>query len=291
MGRSQCTGCLPAALLTNCAERYTIEVKRPVIAAIPTYNMAGSLQHLLPQVVAQGYNAIYVLDDHSADHPKDIITQFDGVRLIRGEKNVGAGPNRQRILQVASEWPEAIIHFIDADVSLESAHIPDVLRRIFQDRTIGIAGGLVYEATGLQSPYNFGPRISFTWIGALIPQLLAEQRAVRVRHNRMGHPPKGRKEWPTVVRRAQPQDAYYVLEGNMAIPMDILQRIGGFHPTLRFNEAQYLGNKIAAAGLRCRFDPSFAVLHHAVGVQGHWQKIRGVGTSLYMLHKNGYKWR
>jgi GT2 family glycosyltransferase len=266
-------------------------MKRPVIAVIPHYNMTASLRRLLPQLTGQGYDAIYVLDDHSRENPAAVLKKFPGVRLIRGTKNVGAGPNRQRILQVAAEWPDAIIHFIDADISLESRHIPDTLRHIFEDRTIGIAGGLVYEATGLQSPYNFGPRISFTWIGALIPQVLAEQRALRAKRNHMGHPPKGRKEWPNIALKAQPQDAHYVLEGNMAIPMDVLRRIGGFHPTLRFNEAQDLGNKIAAAGLRCRFDPSFAVLHHAVDIQGQRQKLLGVGTSLYMLHKNGYKWR
>jgi GT2 family glycosyltransferase len=77
----------------------------------------------------------------------------------------------------------------------------------------------------------------------------------------------------------------------MAIPMELLKRLDGFHPTLRFNEAQDLGNKIAKLGLKCRFDPSFAVVHHAIKVQGHLRALRGVGTSLYMLHKNGWKWR
>ncbi len=55
-----------------------------VIAAIPNFNMGQSLQELLPQVLAQGYDAVYVLDDASRDDSVAIARGFTGVQVIAG---------------------------------------------------------------------------------------------------------------------------------------------------------------------------------------------------------------
>jgi glycosyltransferase involved in cell wall biosynthesis len=48
----------------------------PVVAAIPNFNMADSLRRLIPQVMAQCYDAVYVLDDASTDHSFDVVNEF-----------------------------------------------------------------------------------------------------------------------------------------------------------------------------------------------------------------------
>ena len=71
----------------------------PIIAAIPNYNMAEQLATLLPQIIQQGYDAIYVLDDVSTDDSREVVKRFaPKVTLIAGDRNLGAGGNRNRIL-------------------------------------------------------------------------------------------------------------------------------------------------------------------------------------------------
>ena len=45
----------------------------PVVAAIPNYNMGEHLRRLLPQVLAQHYDAVFVLDDASTDESADVV--------------------------------------------------------------------------------------------------------------------------------------------------------------------------------------------------------------------------
>jgi len=45
----------------------------PVVAAIPNYNMADSLRKLLPQVLSQSYDGVFVLDDASTDDTVDVV--------------------------------------------------------------------------------------------------------------------------------------------------------------------------------------------------------------------------
>ncbi len=222
--------------------------KRPIIAAIPNYNMASSLEALLPQVLAQGYNAVYLLDDHSTDNSIEVARRFDGVQVICGEENRGASGNRNRILEVKKQWPTAIIHFIDADTELVSTHNPTTLDRLLADPTIGILGGLVYGPNGLQSSFNFGPRVSLMGLFGVIKQGLILARVLTFGLHQPLRPPKPNKVWPDIGAKPMSQDTYYVLEGNMAMRMETLVAIGGFHPTMRDSEAQELSDRITAAG-------------------------------------------
>ena len=45
----------------------------PVVAAIPNYNMGEHLRVLLPQVLSQRYDDIFVLDDASTDDSVDVV--------------------------------------------------------------------------------------------------------------------------------------------------------------------------------------------------------------------------
>jgi Glycosyl transferase family 2 len=71
----------------------------PVIAAIPNYNIADNLRILRPQVLAQGYDAVFALDDASTDHSVDVLNEFrDEVKLVGSLENRGVGANRNQII-------------------------------------------------------------------------------------------------------------------------------------------------------------------------------------------------
>ncbi|MDT5306680.1 MAG: hypothetical protein QOE48_2355, partial [Mycobacterium sp.] len=91
----------------------------PVVAAIPNFNMAESLRRLIPQVLAQRYDAVYVLDDASTDHSVDVANEYGrDVSVVQSLENRGAGANRNQIMDQVGD--EAIIHFIDADMDLKT---------------------------------------------------------------------------------------------------------------------------------------------------------------------------
>ena len=69
----------------------------PVVAAIPNFNMGESLRNLLPQVLAQGYDRVFVLDDASTDNTVDVVADFgDDVTLVRTRKTGERGPTETR---------------------------------------------------------------------------------------------------------------------------------------------------------------------------------------------------
>ena len=134
----------------------------PVVAAIPNYNMAEYLLRLLPQVLAQGYQRVFVLDDASTDHTVDALREFgDAVTLVRSPRNQGAGRNRNQIIDHVDD--ETLIHFIDADMDLLTTDTASVIADLYARYApvgVGVIGGLVRRADGTQEPYNTVARSS-----------------------------------------------------------------------------------------------------------------------------------
>ena len=165
-------------------------VKRlPVVAAIPNFNMAENLRNLIPQVLAQRYDGVFVLDDASTDHSVDVVGEYGGdVRVVRSPENRGAGANRNQIIDQVGD--EAIIHFIDADMDLKTAETPAVARQVidrYADRGVGVVGGLVTRLDGGQEYCNYGAVFSlwgnFTSNGPrLIDRLRDKPRLARAVH-------------------------------------------------------------------------------------------------------------
>ena len=118
--------------------------KLPVVAAIPNYNMADSLRELLPQLAEQNYAAIFVLDDASIDDSRETVNDFDkNIQFVAGSENVGAGANRNRITEALGF--NAIIHFIDADMRLETEHVPELAQEVISSNVLGFIGGLIKD--------------------------------------------------------------------------------------------------------------------------------------------------
>lgn len=134
--------------------------KLPVVAAIPNYNMGQQLVNLLPEVARQDYADIFVLDDASTDDSREVVEDFnhggDGVQLVAGVENKGAGPTRNLIIGALGY--DAIIHFIDADIALKTERIPEVANDIMPSQPVGFIGGLVLTNENAQVVWNYGPR-------------------------------------------------------------------------------------------------------------------------------------
>jgi GT2 family glycosyltransferase len=269
----------------------TVPKKLPVVAAIPNYNMGDNLRKLLPQVLAQRYDCVFVLDDASTDHSVDVIGQFDDeVKLVRSPENRGAGANRNQIIYHVGDGK--IIHFIDADMNLETAEIPAVAREViarYADRGVGLVGGLVRQLNGSQFPYNYGAVFSL-WgnltsnFPRIIDQLARKPRLADA-IQRVAAP--FMRDWPNVLEPPVPTPAYWVSEANMLVRSDVFRSIGGYDPMLRSHEAQDLAIRLEKMGVKRQFDPSIQVVHNRIDVRGKNRNKWEYMAMLYLIRKHG----
>lgn len=248
---------------------------KPVVAAIPHYNMPTTLTLLLQQVLKQQYSHVFVLDDNSTKcRIEDVLRPFgDSVTLIAGKENLGAGSNRNRILLANdNRLHGSILHFIDADCELVTSNAPAFARRLFADNpALGAVGGLMLNADGSKYPSNFSPRMSRIYsVAERLQKTIAALYGHNLKKAAMLRQVLGviLKGWPDITLPPKASnDVFCLAEGNFFIAYDVFAKIGGFDESLRYHEAQDLARKLDAIGLYRRFDPAVAVKHHAVQVR------------------------
>jgi GT2 family glycosyltransferase len=265
--------------------------KPPVIAAIPNYNMGDNLGKLLPQLLAQRYDCVFVLDDASTDHSVDVAGQFnDEVKLVRSPENRGAAANRNQIIDHVGD--AAIIHFIDADMDLATDEIPAVAREVvarYADRGVGLVGGLIRQLDGNQFPYNYGPVFSL-WANftSNFPRLIDRVRdkpRLADAIQRVGAP--FIKDWPNVLEPPAPTPAYWVSEANMLVYSSVFRSVGGYDPLLRSHEAQDLALRLEEMGVKRQFDPRIQVIHNRIDVRGKNRNKWEYKAMLHLIRKHG----
>lgn len=265
----------------------------PVVAAIPNYNMAASLRGLLPQVLAQGYDRVFVLDDASTDDSVDVVTGFGTeVKLVRSVQNRGAGANRNQILDHVEDG--TIIHFVDADMDLATAQIPAVARETvarYADGGVGLIGGLISRVDGSQEYYNYGAAFSlwgnFTLNFQRLIDRLRDRPRVAAAVRRVLAPLVS--DWPDVLAPPAAAPAYWVAEGNMLVRSDVFRVVGGYDPTMRAYEIADLAIRLEKRGLKRQFDPSIRVIHHSVDVRGRSRNVHANMAMLYVIRKHGLR--
>ncbi len=247
--------------------------KLPIVAAIPTYNMANSLGELLPQVLAQDYDKVIVMDDDSTDSgaTRDMLAGFGkDITTVYGRANLGSGGNRNRVFE-ALAGKDANIHFLDADVELLSERNPERIRG-FPTKKIAFIGGLVLDDAGNQSLWNFGPH----------PGLFAMATAgIQMHRDRL---PKivapllrGR---PDPSARPISQRIFWPLESNMVVRASVLDKIGRFDPTIREQD-------IMLPAIRARRQSMLSVFYPGIAVQQHKIEVRSYNRPLRKLHEEG----
>jgi GT2 family glycosyltransferase len=237
--------------------------KLPVVAAVTNYNMAAELERLLPQVVKQGYDAIFVLDDASSDNSRAVVSKFKDVMFVAGKTNKGAGANRNRIIKALTY--DALIHFLDADVILETEHTADLVRKVAPDKPFGFVGGLIKSRSGKQHVWNYGS-------GAGLRSGLGAQLQTIVAGPLLDHNPKAAARlrrvfkkllayWPDPSVPPKRCLAYWCAEANMVMRSDIFAQLGGYDENLRETEILELAMRMQRQGLPCYFDPRISVVH------------------------------
>lgn len=266
----------------------------PVVAAIPNYNMSDNLSKLLPRVLAERYDGVFVLDDASTDSSFDVISEFgDDVKLVRSPENRGAAANRNQIIDQVEDG--AIIHFIDADMELQTDETPAVARELvgrYADYGVGMIGGLVTRTDGSQEYCNYGAVFSL-WgnFTSNVPRMvdgLREKPRIAGALQRMAAPLMG--GWPNVLQAPTPAPAYWIHEGNMLVYSSLFRSVGGYDSTLRSHEVQDLAIRLEKIGMKRQFDPSIRVVHHHIDVRGKNRNRWAHQATREIIRKHGL-WR
>lgn len=261
----------------------------PVVAAIPNYNMASSLGELLPQLTAQNYADIFVLDDASTDDSRDVAARFSGITFVAGGENRGAGANRNRVLQVLGY--DAIIHFIDADMDMATPNAPEVAQDVMSERA-GFVGGLIRQTNGLQHFFNYGPRQGlrhdFSSLLQMRAGFVAENDMARAKVIRERFPSL-LNDWPDLTGDPQARKVFWNAEANLVIRSDVFAGAGGFDVKLRDHEIQDLAIRLHDAGLEQRFDPSLEASHKAIKVRGGNRKLQMLKAEWQITRKHGFR--
>lgn len=237
--------------------------KVSVIAAVPAHNAAQTIRPLLDELITQGYDDIFVLDDASTDATAKIVKGYaPAVKLIQGEENVGSGANRNRIIGHA---PAAIIHFIDSDMKLLSKNTPAIIRKIEWPDNVAFIGGMVRNPDGTQNPFNYGSRPHFfrsSFVGGL--QFLVWSAGLANlslgKFLRKLFQPILRS-FPEIYEAPKPRRIYWTAESNMIIKSDLFERHGGYDPQFRYSEIEDLALRLYRSGLHGRFDPGIDAIH------------------------------
>lgn len=263
----------------------------PVVAAIPNYNMGRHLRELIPQLLSQRYERIFVLDDASTDDSVDIVGAFgDDVRLVRSPQNQGAGANRNQIIDHVGDG--TLIHFIDADMELKTVDTPAVAREVaeyYLRQGVGMIGGLVSRVDGSQEYCNYGAAFSL-WgnLTSNVPRLVDHWRhkpRLAGMVQRLAGPIA--PDWPSPLEEPSPRRAYWLHEGNLLIHSDVFKSLGGYDPVLRSHEAQDLAIRLDDKGIGRQFDPSIRVVHHHIDVRGKNRRKWESSATRYLIRKHG----
>jgi len=268
--------------------------KLPVIAAIPNFNMGQQLATLLPELANQNYEDIFVLDDASTDGSREIVKDFNrgnGVHFIANTKNKGAGATRNLIINALSY--HAIIHFLDADITLETNRIAKVARDIMPSETVGFVGGLVLTPEGTQSLLNYGPRQCLrNDVGAIIQSIIEKlvtknPEKAKALHERFSHL---LKDWPDPFSETVRRQIFWNSEQNLLISSDVFTKVGGFDEKLREHEIQDLAIRLHDIGLKCYFDPSISVRHkNEQNVREYKRSIEQLKAEMYIARKHQFR--
>jgi N-acetylglucosaminyl-diphospho-decaprenol L-rhamnosyltransferase len=244
--------------------------KTPIIVAIPNYNMGSNLENLLNQIIKQDYKKIVVLDDASTDKSREIVSKFTDSRIVfdRSRFNKGAGAARNKILNHITE--PCIIHFIDADMELETDNTPDIARKLFKHKNIGFIGGLVKNTNGTQFYYNYGPNIRFK-------SLITSKLHIKISNLAVIDKEKSKKlrnryefilhDRVNVHKKPERKKVFWVSESNMLIDSEVFKNLNGFDERLREHEILEFSIRTHQANLDSWFDPLIVATHKNISVR------------------------
>lgn len=247
-----------------------------VSVAIPTYNASEHIESIVGDLLPQGFNKVIICDDKSQDDTAERIRAAfgDSVIFIAGDENIGAGPNRNRVLSVIED--DELILFIDVDMELlVKDGLPELVRQALADESVGSVGFSILAKNGSPMGWNFGEQMHPVREAAWFQVEKLYRDGVLNREQFMQYAPELAASY-RMTDEAEPRETGWVSEACFAMPARLFKQLGGFAMTMRYHADQDLNARVQEAGYETMFDPRHVVRHLEIDVRGEnrWPEER-----------------
>jgi glycosyltransferase involved in cell wall biosynthesis len=114
-----------------------------VIAALNEQDSISAVLDAMPKTACGLAVDVLVIDDGSTDGTGDVVRRYDGVHIVRLERNCGHGVALRLGYQIASEFGAQYIVTLDADMQWDPVEIPGVLQPLVDDEADFVIGSRV----------------------------------------------------------------------------------------------------------------------------------------------------
>jgi glycosyltransferase involved in cell wall biosynthesis len=129
------------------------------VVITPAHNEQGYIKYAIQSILSQTLKPLrwVIVSDGSTDKTKDIVKDYIGkyefIKLINLERDGGHNFGRKSIafkrgLSELHDIEYDYIGNLDADIYLEPGYYENVLQKFYEDKKLGIAGGIVYTKVG-----------------------------------------------------------------------------------------------------------------------------------------------
>ncbi len=235
-----------------------------ITVAIPHYNAPIALDGLLEQLERDAFDDIIVLDDCSDNQAevRTVAARHPAVTFVYGERNVGSGANRNRIL---AQNIEGIVWFLDCDMQLQHDQYADRLRTIFAEHPHALIGFALLAADGTPMQWNYGHEMN-----RAKDRIFAELRT----GFEQGDPDAGQQlseaqmdyPWVRGELPSEPRAVDWVAEGSFALSYELFAELGGYDTAFRYHEGQDLARRTRDAGHDVLIHPGICTRHLEINV-------------------------
>lgn len=227
---------------------------------VPTYNAQSLAVSAIDRLIKTDADRIVVCDDSSTDDTIKILEEHFGsdIDIIAGEKNIGAGGNRNRSLESITGGN---ILFLDVDTELiYGESLKNLISRRLGDCAIGAVGFGILDKSDRPMKWNFGNLMNpiIEAEERLIERLYKDGKITREDYIELAPDRAVSKGEVTV---SGPIEVDWVAEGCFATKVDMLKSIGGFPEDVRYHEAHFIGHKYKRVKKKILFDPTYLVRH------------------------------
>jgi len=234
------------------------------IAVIPNYNHGKSLLALLDQLLVEGFDEIYVLDDASNDDSLKLLKPYEKkATIVSGPYNVGPGGNRNRIIPHLENGD--ILMFVDADMQLLTTGLRSKILKLFSaNPDVAMFGGGIQDNKGQPMTYNYGLHQSQFRHGIG----LSIEKVTRLIHLKLfAHlirPLARTFTYNVEILFFEPIERVIsgsVSEGHFYVRGDVFKQLDGFNETLRYHEGGEFAYRLRHAGYIIKFTPEVWTKH------------------------------
>lgn len=203
-----------------------------VSIVVPVHDRPRELDRCLTAIRAHSgsVSAVLVIDDASLDGPAHAeVTRRHGARYLRLETNRGPAGARNRGL---AEVTTPLVAFVDSDIEVSAGWLEPLLAVLGPGDAVLVA-----------------------------PRIVAPEHPVKVvaRYEASNSPLDMGSRRGRVAPRSR---LAYVPAATLVARVDALRVVDGFDASLLVGEDVDMIWRLAAAGQRCRYEPSSTVIHH-----------------------------